>query len=239
MQIPGLPERALPRSLRVMRWLFLLAFILTACGRPLTIEERQFLQGIHGDSLNTSRVRLIENAPLGVYTLRFPKRPRVTCQERILPEPTTNILTGPPAAVTLFNRIYISHNYVLPNYLKDFPDRLYLLEAMFFAHEMTHVWQWQNRELTGYHPLKAIQEHQSKSDPYLFDLSTKNEFLDYGFEQQGTIMEEYVCCSALAPQAPRTKRLHAMLSEVFPLQSLPKTRVIAPWDGADFTNICG
>lgn len=217
--------------------LFLLVF-LAACGRPLTIEEKQFLKGIHGDSLDTSRVRLVDHAPLRAYTLRIPKRPRVTCQERILPEPKTDIVTGAPAAVALFNRIWLNHNYALPNYLAGYPDRLYLLEAMFFAHEMTHIWQWQNRALTGYHPLKAAREHQSKSDPYLFDIGTDSNFLDFGYEQQGTIVEEYVCCAALAPEAARTDRLRALLRDVFPVERLPLGRVIPPWDGADFSNIC-
>lgn len=212
--------------------------MLAACGRPLTVDEKAFLQGIHGDSLDTSRVRLLDHAPLRAYTLRIPKRPRLSCHERILPEPTTDIVTGAPAAVALFNKIWLNHDYALPNYLKDFPDRLYLLEAMFLAHEMTHVWQWQNRKLTGYHPLKAAREHQTKDDPYLFDLTTDAQFLDYGYEQQGVIVEEYVCCAALAPAAPRTKRLRDMLEEVFPIQDLPMTNVIAPWDGADFANIC-
>ena len=59
-----------------------------------------------------------------------------------------------------------------------------VIAMMLFAHEMVHVWQWQNRHVTGYHPLKAAQEHNAV-DPYLFDLSQAPKFLDYGFEQQG------------------------------------------------------
>lgn len=221
-----------------MRYVLFLMIFLAACGRPLTVEEKAFIQGIHGDTLDTSRIRLVDRAPLRAYTFRIPKRPRVSCQERLLPEPTEDIITGAPAAAVLFNKVYLNNDYALPNYLKDFPERLYLLESMFFAHEMTHIWQWQNRDLTGYHPLKAAREHQTKDDPYLFDLSTNPRFLDYGYEQQGTIVEEYVCCAALAPQASRTKRLFEMLSEVFPVRDLPQTSVIPPWDGADFNGIC-
>lgn len=238
-QIKPLALRPKPPHSAPMRLVLVSLFLLlAACGRPLTVEEKTFIAGIHGETLNTARVRLVDHAPLRAYTFRFPKRPRVTCQERLLPEPKTEIITGAPAAAVLFNTVYLNHQYALPNYLKDFPDRLYLLESMFLAHEMTHVWQWQNRKLTGYHPLKAAREHQTKADPYLFDLETSTRFLDYGYEQQGSIVEEYVCCAALAPNAPRTKRLFDMLSEVFPVQSLPKTRVIPPWDGADFDGIC-
>lgn len=221
-----------------MRILFLLLLVLAACGRPLTTDEKAFLQGIHGDTLDTKRVRLVDHAPLRAYTFRIPKRARVTCQERLLPEPKEEIVTGAPAAAVLFNTVFLNHDFALPNYLQDYPERLRLLEAMFFAHEMTHIWQWQNRKLTGYHPLKAVREHQTKADPYLFDLSTQPKFLDYGYEQQGSIVEEYVCCTALDPKAERTKRLYDMLAEVFPVKDLPKTRVIPPWDGADLTNIC-
>ena len=48
---------------------------------------------------------------------------------------------------------------------------------MLFAHEMTHVWQWQNRQATGYSPLRAAREHDFKADPYLYDISTKTRFL--------------------------------------------------------------
>ena len=111
---------------------------------------------------------------------------------------------------------------------------------MLFAHEMTHVWQWQNRDITGYHPLKAASEH-SAPDPYLFDLENSPKFLDYGFEQQGAIVEEFVCCRALAPQAARTKRLHTMISQSMPLSALPEERehsVLLPWDGVQVNGIC-
>ncbi len=227
-----------PAQSHDMRFAVVLLFLLAACGRPLTVEERNFLDKIHGPGLDTSKVRLIDHAPLRAYTLRIPKRPRLSCQERILPEPTTDIVSGAPAAVALFNSIWLNHSYALPNYMKGYPEQLYLLEAMFLAHEMTHVWQWQNRNKTGYHPLKAAREHQATADPYLYDLTTDKEFLDFGYEQQGAIVEEYVCCTALAPDAARTERLRKMLSKVFPIKDLPQTRVIPPWDGADFSNIC-
>ena len=64
-----------------------------------------------------------------------------------------------------------------------------------------------------------------------------------GFEQQGAIVEEYVCCRALAPDAPRTKRLHEMLSEALPVADLPGARrehdVLLPWKGVQLEGICG
>ena len=59
---------------------------------------------------------------------------------------------------------------------------------------------------------------------------------------QGSIVEEFVCCRALAPQAPRTKRLHALIAEAMPVADLPQSRqndVRLPWDGVQLDGICG
>ena len=112
---------------------------------------------------------------------------------------------------------------------------------LLLIHELTHVWQWQNRARTGYHPLRAAAEHGNSDDPYLFDLDGAPAFLRYGYEQQGAIVEEYVCCRALAPEAARTKRLHAMLKGAFPVSDLPQSReseVYLPWKQAELRGIC-
>ena len=115
------------------------------------------------------------------------------------------------------------------------------LRRCLLAHEATHAWQWQNRNRTGYHPLRAAAEHGHLSDPYLFDLDDAPDFLSYGFEQQGAIIEEYVCCRALAPRAARTRRLHTMLAAAMPVSDLPQSResdVYLPWKGAELDGIC-
>ena len=215
--------------------------LLASCtGRPLSENEQAFVASLHGDTLDTSKVRLIDGAPTRAVTFRRKPRPRVTCRENILPPSTAEIVTGKPAAVAVFNRVLFDKDWFLDDYLPAYPDEIGLIAAMLFAHELTHVWQWQNRKLTGYHPLKAAAEHQA-ADPYLFDLSRTPKFLEYGFEQQGAIVEELVCCRALAPQAARTKRLHTMISEVMPLAPLPTERaydVRLPWDGVEVNGIC-
>ncbi|MBR9864053.1 MAG: hypothetical protein GYB24_11495 [Rhodobacteraceae bacterium] len=220
-----------------MRSLLILLF-LAACGRPMTDSEKAFAARFHGADLNVSRVRLVDNAPLRTYTLRAPKRPRLTCTERVYPPPKTEIVTGAPSAVTLFNRIFVNPDYYLESYTPDYPDRLHLYQAMFLAHELTHVWQWQNRKKTGYHPLKAAQEHQIKADPYLINPDSGGDFLSYGYEQQGRIVEEYLCCSVLDPTAPRTSRLRNMLAPHFPLQKLPVREIIVGWKDVQVEGIC-
>lgn len=219
----------------------IIALLIVGCGRPLTETEKEFAERIHGDAVDLDRVRLVEGAPVGSVTFRRKPRPRVACRERILPPIKDEVVTSKPAAVALFNRVLFTRDWYLDDYLSEYPDRLSLVQAMLFAHEMTHVWQWQNRKVTGYHPLRAAAEHGGANDPYLFDLDKTPNFLEYGFEQQGAIVEEYVCCRTLAPEAARTKRLHSMLSEAFPVSTLPKVResdVYLPWDGVELEGIC-
>jgi hypothetical protein len=220
---------------------FLVLLLLASCaGRPLTETERAFAQTLHGQTVDVSRVRLLEGAPTRTVTFRRPARPRNSCRENILPPPQSDIVTAKPAAIALFNTVLFDTDWYLEDYLPDYPDEIGLIAAMLLAHELTHVWQWQNRAVTGYHPLKAATEH-SDVDPYLFDLERDPRFLDFGYEQQGAIVEEYVCCRALAPQAARTKRLHAMIGAAMPLAPLPRSREYAvrlPWDGVQLRGIC-
>nr|WP_170422786.1 hypothetical protein [Ruegeria arenilitoris] len=224
---------------RILMTLFLL---IAACGRPLTNQERAFASAVQGETLNLDRVRLVEGAPVAPITFYRKDRPRLACRERILPPTEEGVVTAKPAAVALFNKVYFTKDWYLEDYMSDFPDQMDLIAAMLLAHELTHVWQWQNRAVTGYHPLRAAAEHGGNTDPYLFDLDTSPDFLSYGFEQQGAIVEEYVCCRALDPTAPRTKRLHDMLGAHFDLSPLPGAQreraVVIPWSGAKVEGIC-
>lgn len=222
--------------------LALLLMSMAACGRPLTPQEAAFAKTIHGDTLNISKVRLHDGAPTRAVTFRRKPRPRTTCRELIFPLVTEKIVTSKPAAVALFNTVLFDKDWFLEDYLPDYPDKIGLIAAMLLSHELTHVWQWQNRATTGYSPLRAASEHEQGSDPYLFDIANKRPFSDFGFEQQGSIVEEFVCCRALAPQAPRTKRLHALISVAMPVAPLPQSRqydVRMPWDGVELNGICG
>ena len=223
-----------------MRWFWLaLPLILISCGRPLTDTEKTFSNQMFGDSFDTKRVRVVDGALIGKTTYPRRKRPRLACRERILPEPTTPTVTVSPAALVVHNKVFYSNDWYQTNFLPRYPQVMSLVHAMVFAHELTHVWQWQNRKVTGYTPLRAVREHSVTDDPYLFDISTENSFLDYGYEQQASIVEEYVCCATLDPQAPRTKRMKQMLSETFPLGDLPRPgATILPWKGAEVKGIC-
>ena len=222
-------------------WLLPIILMVAACGRPLTDTETAFMATLTGDTLDPAPVRIAEAGIVGLRSATYPVRPRTTCRERILPPPESDTFTARTAGVVLFNRAYIRPDWFLDDYMADWPEGQSIVAAMFFAHEMIHVWQWQNRELTGYHPLRAASEHVPGADPYLFDPDeTRLSFLEFGYEQQASLVEEFVCCRALDPEGARTERLAALLSEVMPIARLPQTPmdVRLPWDGAETRGIC-
>jgi hypothetical protein len=95
---------------------------------------------------------------------------------------------------------------------------------------------------TGYHPFRAFAEHRNTKDPYLFDSDGRHRFLDYGYEQQASLVEEYVCCRALDPEGDRTARLERLLRQSMPLapqlERLDGLEILVPWDGLDRHSIC-
>jgi hypothetical protein len=228
-----------------MRALILLIALLipVACGRSLTPNETAFLTALKGEQIDTDSIRIIGENPAGSYVYSIPVRPRVTCQERIWPPiERARTVEVSPAASVLFNTMLIRKDLYRPDLMQGWPDEIDLYDAMLFAHESVHVWQWQNRDRTGYTPLKALREHSGGADPYLFDPDNTRGFLDYGYEQQGSIVEEYVCCRLLDPQAPRTERLRAMIAQEMPVDGLDavleRPRVRLPWAGAQTQGIC-
>ena len=220
-------------------WPLVLALALAACGRPLTPNETAFSFAMHGDSFDPAPVRLHDSLAVGAGVLR-PPGPYLTCRERLFPRRKVDRVLH-PGAMAIFQDVFFRPDLYAPDYLEGWPDRINLSDAMLFAHEMTHVWQWQNRAVTGYHPLRAAFEHVGSPDPYLFDPDTVTAFTDYGFEQQGAIVEEYICCAALAPDADRTARLRDMLAAHFPVARLEAAfpgEVILPWSGVETAGIC-
>ncbi len=225
--------------------LVLSLLILAACGRPLTPSETAYLQTINGPQLDTHRMRLRDGHFAGSYVYTIPVRPRTTCQERIWP-PLTEARTVEvsPAATVIFNNVWLRRDIYRDDMMAGWPLYIDLYQAMLLAHEATHVWQWQNRDRTGYHPLKALREHVTQDDPYLFEENPQVRFLDYGYEQQGSIVEEYVCCRLLDPGAPRTARLRALVGQELPVDGFDRAlaqdgiRIRLPWAGAEVQGIC-
>ncbi len=225
---------------------FLLAILallaVAACGRPLTQAEREFMVGLQGESFNPEPVRIARNRLIGLSQRTYPARPRNTCRERIQPPLEGPTFTGSTAGIVLFQHLHARPGNYLDDYVARPDGALDLAAAMFFAHEMTHVWQWQNRDTTGYHPFRAFAEHQNTKDPYLFDSDSQPRFLDYGYEQQASLVEEYVCCRVLDPGGDRTARLERLLRQNMPLapqiDRLDGLATRVPWDGVERRGIC-
>lgn len=221
--------------------LILLLFV-AACGRPLTPNETAFLESMQGEQLNTDKVRFHDGLAAGSVTYTRPIRPRLSCMERIWPPSQGETVTVSPGAMAVFNRVFYRKDLYRDDFMARYPERIDLLGAMLLAHEMVHIWQWQNRARTQYTPLKAASEHGNSADPYLFNPDTEVSFLDHGYEQQGAIVEEYVCCHLLDPEAPRTKRLRDVIAQEMPIAGLERAlqapEVLVPWAGMQTENIC-
>ena len=224
-----------------MRWLFLILLLAACTSRPLTDAERAFLQTVHGDAVDMEKVRVARGSISSAFEVDIPPRPRTTCRERIFrPRSGPEVLIFP--GLTLDSTMYFTDPFWEDDFVRGYPNALPLRDAMRLAHEMTHVWQWQARARTRYHPLKAVGEHISENDPYLVDFDPDRPFLSYAWEQQGTLVEEFVCCRALDPDSEKTRALHAMLSQPFPGLARRETVALAdvelPWDGAEPRGIC-
>ena len=72
------PNHRANRALRAVP--VALLCLLAACGRPMTQTEIAFSQGLHGDTLDTGRVRLVRGALVGSVTFMRKPRPRETCR---------------------------------------------------------------------------------------------------------------------------------------------------------------
>lgn len=219
----------------------LVTLIVSGCAvRPLSDAETAFLATTHGQELNAADMEIVKGALIGQFPMDRPPRPAVACRERIWPPETGETVTGYVAGMVLYDRLLMARWFYSKDLLKGYPMELPLSDAMFLAHEATHVWQWQQAQKTGYAPWKAAAEHSASDDPYLFNIDANADFLDYGYEQQASLVEEYVCCRALDPTGPRTDKLRNLLRPVFPdlAEAEIATRVRLPWDKANLEGIC-
>lgn len=200
-----------------------------------------FSDSVMGSALNTSSVRIVNGAVVGLLSATYNPRPRTTCRERLRP-PRTEPVRGYFAAFVLGQTVYYSRRTWQEDFLSDYPAEMELREAMRLAHELTHVWQWQNREVTGYHPFKAAREHIERDDPYLIEIDENRPFLDYSYEQQGILVEEFVCCRALDPDGLRTEQLSRVIAQVFPeastVEAVARPGIALAWSEAETEGIC-
>ena len=202
-----------------MRLLLGLLFLaLAACGRPMTQMEEQFAKDVFGPTLDTSKVVVGQGAGL-----RPPMKTRVSkvvtvhgTERSCIRTPQPGRVYAPTKAFAFKNKVHFDTGLYSSDMVLDWPNRLRLPQALIFAHELTHVWQWQNRARTGYTPWRAAAESLRLADPY-FAPPGAAAFFSFGYEQQAAIVEDYLCFAFANPHHPRRYELREILAPVFPV----------------------
>jgi len=121
----------------------------------------------------------------------------------------------PPQAFAFRNRLHFDTGLYSSNMAPQWPEAMRVPQALILAHELTHAWQWQNRDVTGYTPLRAAAESIEFADPYFSE--GQAAFYSFGYEQQAAIVEDYVCFAFANPTHPRRFELRAILEPVLPV----------------------
>lgn len=220
--------------------LLILPVLLTACAtRTLTENELAFADTVLGPAIDTEKVRIVKGAVVGLIPVTVQPRDRMGCREHLYP-PITEPFEATYPAFARQNALYYTRQFWSEDFLAAYPEALDLDDAMRLAHELTHIWQWQNRRELGYRGVLAAFEHVQSEDPYQVEIDESRAFTDYGWEQQGAIIEEFVCCRVIDPEGKRTERLTELVRQVFPAAA---TRDLAenirlPWEGAELDGIC-
>ena len=221
------------RVLRLRFFVLLIALgLLAACGKPLTTAERQFANDLFGETLDAEKVRLVKVPKLATPFADPPEIQVMRGTEKAcirVPQPRGE--APPPQALALGNTIIFSSELQARDMALGWPRYLRFPQAIILAHELTHVWQWQNREWTGYAPWKAAAESLMIPDPYFSESGEAPVFFAFGYEQQAAIVEDYVCFVAANPNHARRWELRALLEPIFPVDHFDEA-IFSPLEGS-------
>lgn len=93
-------------------------------------------------------------------------------------------------------------------YSPDFGTETDAKKQSVFIHEMTHVWQHQNKVCnTAWEAAKETLKHKfNYSKAYLHRLDPKKDLTSYGFEQQAAIVQDYFLLTRHAQDASYKNR---------------------------------
>lgn len=198
-----------------------LLFVLAACARPLSHNEAAFAEALFGDTLDAGAVKV--HAGIGLTPLPAPTPTTELAPPRTPPGdvctrvPQTTRHWHWPAAFVLFDDVFFSYDFYRADTFAGWPASV-PVAGLVMAHELVHVWQWQNRKRTHYSPGRAGGEAVEQVDPYYWQSRQAGGFFDYGFEQQAAMIEDYVCFQLFAPDAPEVAELEAVLAPVLTLK---------------------
>lgn len=203
---------------------------LTACARPLTENETIFAKNLFGDTLRTDEVSIMAGAGLTPLPWR-PKNPdpRVdaaagTVEPRKPPDdlcvrkPSPRPYWDWPAAFVLDDNIYFSYRWYPFDAFEGMPETVPFPHSVLMAHELVHIWQWQNRDRTGYSPQASGNESLRSKDPYYYANRDSADFYAFGFEQQAAMIEDFVCFALFDPEDPVLDELAQLLRPVLPVE---------------------
>ena len=200
-------------------------FSVSACARGLAPGEADFARVLFGDTLDQGKI-VVQS---GVGLTPLPKDPKAETTGEAPPpstRPPEGICTRVPsprdgfqwpAGMVLWNQVLLKRDFYREDMMEGWPHAVPLPQALLMAHELVHVWQWQNRDRTHYDPATSGSESVRSRDPYWYVPEADRAFLTYGFEQQAAMIEDYVCYTMFEPNAPRRAELRALIHPVLPL----------------------
>ncbi len=122
-----------------------------------------------------------------------------------------------PAGFALGNQLFLARDAYRPDMFAGWPEALPVGQSLLMAHELVHVWQYQNRAITGYSAFKSGAEAFRADDPYYWPDKGHSAFLAFNYEAQATIIEDYLCYSFLLPDHPKRAELAALIGTVLPV----------------------
>ena len=199
---------------------------LAACGRPMTEGEVSFSSEILTRQIDFDVVRFSGQEERGRQLAKRQLEADLKAQEKMgeRTEGTERLLSGLPAlfgasAMVIGNTVFFDRSV----YSADFSASPIDGDRWLMAHELTHVWQWQNSDLTGYSFAKVVSEHIAfGNEVYLYKLTSGKAFTDYRFEQQGKIVECYAMLRQVHPNHPVTQRHERLIRAQFPIDAVLK-----------------
>lgn len=213
--------------------LFTLAATVLAsgCARTLTPNETIFAKNLFGDTLEIEGIEVLAGAgvlplPRDYPALRDPSEPveaapppRKAPDDLCVRKPSPRRYWDWPAAFVLDDNIYFSYRWYPEDAFAGLPDSALYPVAPIMAHELVHVWQWQNRARTNYSPLVSAGESIEAKDPYFWVPEAGREFLTYGYEQQAAMVEDFVCYVLFDPKDAKVDELADILRPILPVDT--------------------
>ncbi|MGR3362614.1 MAG: hypothetical protein ACU0CY_00390 [Maritimibacter harenae] len=208
--------------------------LVAGCSRSLTPNETVFARNLFGDTLETEEIEVLAGVgvlPLPVKDARpaaskgeaaQDPEPREPPEDLCVRKPNPRKYWRWPAAFVLGDDIYYSYRWYPHDAFMGLPERALYPDTVLMAHELVHVWQWQNRDRTNYSPLAAGNESIESRDPYWWESEGAQEFLSFGYEQQAAIVEDFVCYALFDPEDPKLDELADILRPVLPVDNFLK-----------------